>query len=67
MEYASLFDTSDPNNIYLGQSATRVATSQPAFQIARVHINGTDIQIRYAEGSYEFDKIWDDRAGYTYQ
>ena len=67
MSYDSVFDTSDPNNIYMGQSATRIPTSYAGWQIQRVHINGTTIDIKFAEGSTEFDKIWDDRAGYTYQ
>lgn len=66
MDYISVFDTSDPNNIYLGQAATRINTSESFWQIARVHINGTSINIKYADGSTEFDKIWDNRTGYTY-
>jgi hypothetical protein len=41
-------------------------TAQARFLIKRVTVTGTITKTEYASGNREFDKVWDDRATYTY-
>jgi len=56
------------NPVYIGYAAPGTATSDTEWQIRKVTVDGdgnvTDVQ--FADGTNEFDKEWDERAGYSY-
>lgn len=41
-------------------------TAQARFQLRKVTVTGTITKTEYAEGSAEFNKIWDNRTTYNY-
>ena len=43
-----------------------VRTNEEKWLIMRTTTIGTEIITEYAEGSVNFDKVWDDRATYDY-
>ena len=54
--------------LFLGEAKPGTLDSEGAWRI-RTFIYNVDkrlIEIRWAEGTGEFDKVWDDRAGFTY-
>lgn len=54
--------------IYLGKASPGTATSVARWQIQKFTYIGTNVvKIEWADGSPNFDKVWDDRAtAYTY-
>jgi hypothetical protein len=62
----TLFDTGSSPLIYIGESANGVATSAAFWRITRIDTTTSVIKIAYAEKNDYFDKIWDNRASYTY-
>lgn len=61
-----LLDQSDANNIYLAVGKIGLATSSAGWQIRKITTTGAILAIKYAGGSAAFDKIFDNRAGYSY-
>lgn len=61
------YDASD-NPEYIGKARTGSATSSGAWQIMKItyDVDGNPTEIEYASGETEFNKIWDDRASYSY-
>lgn len=53
---------------YIGKAAPDSATSESVWQIVELgyDVNQNIEQKLYASGTKLFDKIWDDRADYTY-
>lgn len=57
----------DGQPIYVGEAEPGTATSSPGWRIQLwTYSGGLLTQIDWAEGTREFDKVWDDRAGYSY-
>lgn len=56
------------NPIYMGTALPGSATSDPKWQIRKLTFDGSNnpTDMQYANGSIEFDKIWDDRASLAY-
>lgn len=56
------------NPIYYGVAIPGSLTSDAAWKIARVDydVNSNPIQILFAKGNLDHNKVWDDRATYTY-
>uniref|UniRef100_A0A6M3L8X5 Uncharacterized protein n=1 Tax=viral metagenome TaxID=1070528 RepID=A0A6M3L8X5_9ZZZZ len=57
------------NNVeYIGKAPAGSATSSDTWQITKLtyDISENLTQIQYASGNKKFDKVWDNRAGYTY-
>ncbi len=53
--------------IYKGFARPGTATSEAKWQIAKITYDGTDItEVNWAQGSSEFNYVYDDRATYTY-
>ena len=66
IQYNRLIDTVD-NFIYIGEALPGSATSDAKWRIKRVDQQaGDDYNIIWAEGSADFDKIWDNRLTLTY-
>ena len=61
------FDGEDSVNNYIGEAPTGSATSSPVWRIYRLQSTGTaSLNKKWADGSDLFNKVWDDRATYTY-
>ena len=66
VQYNRLIDTVD-HFIYIGEALPGSATSDAKWRIKRVDQQaGDDYTIIWAEGSADFDKIWDNRLTLTY-
>jgi len=51
---------------YIGHSLPGMSTSSPEWRIMKLTVSGSLTRQTFAEGSADFDKIWDNRASYTY-
>lgn len=51
---------------YVGKALPGSETSDPVWRISRILTVGTETSEEFAEGTSKFDKVWDDRASYTY-
>jgi len=67
VQYTKLIDV-DGDYTYIGEASPGTAESAATWRIKRVYeIPGTgDFDIEWANGSADFDKIWNDRATYAY-
>jgi hypothetical protein len=66
MQYNKLIDTAN-NFVYIGEANPGTANTTATWRIKRVEeITGDDVSILWANGQSEFNKIWSDRASYTY-
>jgi hypothetical protein len=69
VQYNKLVDTEN-EFIYIGEAVPGSITSAAVWRIKRVEeINnstGDDYNILWADGTAEFDKVWDDRLTFTY-
>jgi len=64
--YDKLIDDESPY-IYIGEVEAGTNTSAPSWRIKRIDsTNDPDVDIRWADGTTDFTKTWDDRATYTY-
>ena len=56
------------NPIYIGRCFPGAATSDAKWQIYKNAYNadGNPTDLRWANGTDVFDKVWDDRSSYTY-
>ena len=56
------------NPIYMGRAAPGTATSAAAWQIRKLTYDGSDnvIAIQFADGTNDYDQVWDNRAGLSY-
>ncbi len=52
--------------IYKGDAAPGSALSAPVWRIKKVTFVGEDLSEKYANGSALYDKVWNNRASYTY-
>jgi len=66
-EVQKIIDTTTTAGItYIGQSVIGTGKSEHKWLIYMVDETGADIEIKYAESNRAYDKVWDNRAGYTY-
>lgn len=61
-----LVDDISLSSFYVGYAKNDATESDPYWQIKRIDEVNDIIYTYYAEGSQEFNKIWDNRALYTY-
>lgn len=56
------------NPVYLGIAAPGSATSASTWQVRKLTFDGNNniTKMEYADGSPEFDQVWDDRASLSY-
>jgi hypothetical protein len=67
MVYAKRIDFLDENTIYRGEAPVGTSDNAPNWRIRLVSIAGDgDVSEQWASGTAAFDKIWADRASYTY-
>lgn len=59
------FEQASPSILYIGEATPGVTTSSPHWRIMRIDTS-SGVNIKYADNSGYFNKIWDDRASYTY-
>lgn len=64
--YAKLVDTIDDDHLYIGEATPGTLESGNVWRIKYIVFTGNDISIRWANGSSNFDKVWDSRLSYTY-
>jgi len=65
--YTLLIEEETDSIVYVGKAQIGSATDQAVWQIRKaVIINDTSASITWAGGEDSFNKIWDDRASYTY-
>lgn len=64
--YKTNIDEASATVTYIGRASTKAATSEAQWQIVKIEISGNVTTMKYANGSYTFDQIWDNRASLTY-
>jgi hypothetical protein len=66
--YTTKLTYSGSNLEYLGKADIGTATTSSGWQIKKFTYDGSNnlTDIQYAEGTDAFDKIWDNRIGYSY-
>ena len=54
--------------IYIGYAEPGTAVTTALWQIKKISYNASGVatDIQFASGTSEFDKVWNDRAGYSY-
>lgn len=65
VQYNKLIDQ-EGTFYYIGEALPGTNTDQPKWRIKRIEEVGNDYNILWADGTAEFDKIWDDRVTFTY-
>jgi hypothetical protein len=65
MQYNKLIDV-DGNFTYIGEAVPGTSPTATSWRIKRVEQVGADINILWANGSSNFDKVWNDRLTYSY-
>jgi hypothetical protein len=64
-QYTRLVDTEGVTT-YIGEALPGSNEGAAVWRIKRVTENGDDITILWANGSAEFDKVWNNRATFSY-
>lgn len=66
--YSKQVDEVDATTTYIGEANPGSGTdfSSAVWRIQQITFTGDDIQILWAEGNSDFDKVWDDRESYSY-
>lgn len=62
----TLIDNNDPNNVYIGKAAIGSPTSATVWAIQLINTNGGNISIKWSNGTYEANAVWDQRGSYSY-
>lgn len=52
--------------IYKGEAVPGTANSASFWQISKTEFIGDDITVSWADGNADFNKVWDQRANYSY-
>ena len=67
MSSAIEFDASN-NPIYVGEAKPSTAPSSTGWRVKRItfDVSNNPTNVEWAEGTAEFDKVWDDRLIYRY-
>jgi len=63
--YQLRVDTVSSTILYLGESDPGSLESASVWRIQKIDLT-TGVSINFANGEKEFDKVWDNRTGYTY-
>jgi len=56
----------DGDLTYIGSAEPGSATSASVWRICRLDESSSITELKYAGGSVDFDKIWDNRTSYSY-
>lgn len=66
IDYTKRVDDVSIDILYVGAAAPGSLESASVWQIYKADFTGTSVVKTYASGTADFDKIWDNRTGYTY-
>jgi hypothetical protein len=67
LKEAQVLEYSGGNILYRGEAKAGTAKSAASWRISRFTYSGSDItDVQFADGESTYDKIWDNRASYTY-
>lgn len=64
--HETLIDEASATVTYIGKANPGVATSASLWSIKKIDSTSNPTTIKYANSDNSFDKIWDNRATYTY-
>lgn len=64
--YDRRVDSTNPDSIYVGDAAPGSLESDPVWRIFRADFSANSATKNYADSTDTFDKVWNDRATYTY-
>jgi len=64
--HKTLIDEVNATTTYIWDADIWSLTSDSVWMIRRLTTTGNDLAVEYADASPNFDKVWDDRASYTY-
>jgi len=65
--FTTAIEYSGDNAIYVGEAEPGSAKSAAAWRIKKITYSGSNpTDIQWAEGNGNFNKIWNNRAGYSY-
>lgn len=64
---ATVIDDATSAITYVGKAALGSALSDAVWQIQKIEVSGTVTRITWADGNSDFDKVWNDRASYSYE
>jgi len=59
-------DSPSPEITYVAHAVVKAQNNEAKWLIVRYQTVGTVVEKRFAEGNTEADKVWNDRATYTY-
>lgn len=60
------FDAVSDSLYYIGQAKPGALITEPVWALRQMVINGANVTLLWADGNAIADKIWNDRASYTY-
>ena len=63
--YSILLDEASPTITYVGEAIPGSATSEAVWRIKRLD-SSAGLEVKWANGTNNEDKIWDDRTSYAY-
>lgn len=65
--YITQYDDAGSSIIYIGKALPGSSTASASWQIQRMDESSTpDFNVKFADGTAAFTKIWDNRATYSY-
>ncbi len=64
--YLFRLDDDGAGTAYLGRALPGSSSADPVWELRKLLTSGYNVAILWADGSGLFDKVWDDRAGYSY-
>jgi hypothetical protein len=66
-QYTLLLDEISATVSYVGEALPGSLQGDAVWRIKKLDEGGTpELQVEWADGTSDFDKVWDDRATYTY-
>jgi hypothetical protein len=65
-QFSTLIDEASSSVIYIGEAVPGSATSAALWLIKKINITGGFVSILCANGSSDYNQIWDDRSSLTY-
>lgn len=65
-DYVVQKDEASATEIYFGYANPGTATSSASWKIKKMTIDGSDFNVKFADGNSNFDNTWDNRASLSY-
>lgn len=64
--YAIRIDTVSSTLTYIGEASVGANNSDAIWRIRKLETVGTVLSVQWADGDFQFDNVWDNRASLTY-